>query len=641
MRSKSPAFAEPRSPAAAPPHRAKGPPLLQPDPQISRSDPAPAPPFGHDFGRVRVHAGSGPVSAAPLAPVPVLGSTGGPVLQRAPLGNAREVVGTKPAASNILLIPEGPPPSIRVEQLAHVRGGLETDNSLRPRVSVVLGPGATALGIAAQIRPFFVAAGTASAPSVDELARAILVYNQEYIPVPAMTRFRVGLRLPLPIEIDPATGAWIVHPGQVQGWAGSFDPTLQPLLSRAPEDLKVATAADQEAAVDAFLAARTTPLARGIALGARLLTNAFDTDQFALRLFDKLGDAAAFDVALEMMNFTAPHQAAVFASQGAAIGVLWRVMTLLSLPPAKLSPEREKERLRALGQLPAGTVLGMTAKKQPVQAFLFPGASSERALVLAGVHGSEQSGVEVVELLLAELRKGVRPHFTTLVVPKLFPDNYDKALREGPTETNRNFPVKGTSLDTARAAGGAKGPIDALGKRILPENILLLQVIERFRPSRIASVHATWDLKKPGVFTDPHKVSKGALAANAGGGSAKALEDAARAASDSDRDFALKMAREAQKNGANVAGNKLGSGDENVGFYQKDPPGSSLGGYGPQDVTEGKATDRPAMQVITMEVGGNPRSSAEKDPRKLAARQTELRALRDVLLFLFLRVPRP
>jgi len=633
MRSKSASFADRKSPAAAPPHRASGASILQ----LKRTEPLPAsaggdlaPRFGHDFGGVHVHAEGEAALGMQGIPVRAFVPSGRPVLQRVPAGKAREVMGTKAAASNILLAPEGPPAGVRVDLLAHVRGGLETDNSLRPRVSAILGPGATIRGIAAQIRPYFLTAAPANAPTVDELAQAILVYNQEYLAVPLLDRFRVGLRLPLPIEIDAANGDWIVQPAYVRGWAGSFDPAWKPLLDQAPQALKVATAVDQEIAADAFLADKKTPLARGIALGARLLTNAFETDQFALRVFDKLGDTAGFYVALELMSFTAPHQAELFSSQGAGMAVLWRVMTLLSLPPAGLNKDQEAQRKSVLGMLPTETVLGVTAEKRPVQAFFFPGTSSERALILSGVHGSEQSGVEVVELLLDELRKGVRPHYTTIVIPKLFPDNYERKLREGSTETNRNLPAKGTSLDTARAEGAkkGKGPIDVLGKELLPENILLAQLIERFRPSRVASVHATWDLKKPGVFTDPHKSSKGET-------------EATKAASKADREFALKMAREAQEGGANVAGNKLGSNDENVGFYQKDPPGVSLGGYGPHDVTEGKATDRPAMTVITMEVGGNERSSEVKDAKKLAARKTELRALRDVLLFLFLKAPRP
>jgi hypothetical protein len=614
------------------------------------------PRFGHDFSRVRAHAdpeasslarsisaraftvgndiffGSGELAPENQAGRELLAHELTHVIQQGsawPRVQRREVAGTRASAANVLLFPEMEKPAVKVDLLAHRRGGLVTDTSLRPRVSAILGPGSTLQGIAKRILPYYNSAKPSDnpaadsvAPSEDELARALLVYNRYYLGVPNMTGFKAGLRLPLPIEIDVKTGEWVVSPGLIRTWAQSFDAAWEPLLKQVPAALEVASAADLDKAVSDFKAERPSALAKGIALGARLLTNASDSDQFALRLFDSLDEGQAFDVALEMMNHLVNHQIQLLNSLGAGSAVLWRVLTILSLPPQGLSADRESWRQRALRMLPTETVLGLSAGKRPIQAFIFPGESSERALVLAGVHGSEQSGVEVVELLLAELRKGVRPYYTVVVVPKLFPDNYELAKREGSTETNRNLPAKGTSLDTARKEGAkkGKGPIDVLGKEILPENVMLIQLLERFRPSRVASVHATWDLKKPGVFTDPRSTT---------------------AETEKDRDLALEMAREARKGGANVAGNKLGSGDENVGFYQKDPPGTSLGGYGPREVAEGKATDRPAMTVITMEVGGNERSSALKDPAKLAARKQELASLRDVLLFLFLRVPRP
>jgi hypothetical protein len=83
-----------------------------------------------------------------------------------------------------------------------------------------------------------------------------------------------------------------------------------------------------------------------------------------------------------------------------------------------------------------------------------------------------------------------------------------------------------------------------------------------------------------------------------------------------DRKLAFDMAKEADKRGANVAGNKLDKGEQafNDDFPAPKPVGVSMGGYGPQDVTEGKATDRPSMPVITMEVGGKAPSSKVRTP---------------------------
>ena len=177
----------------------------------------------------------------------------------------------------------------------------------------------------------------------------------------------------------------------------------------------------------------------------------------------------------------------------------------------------------------------------PVHAFYFPGVSERRALIIGGVHGSEPQGVAVVESLCAELTKrsaaGKPPYFTVILVPKLiarthqstFPKVKDRRyVPRAPGDTaaevdktgiepNRTFPMPGEDYADARkraAAGdselkfdppGKAGPRKPTGKHatdtILPENRVLIQLIERFKPERIASVHAHF--LDPGVKAEP------------------------------------------------------------------------------------------------------------------------------------------
>jgi hypothetical protein len=255
-------------------------------------------------------------------------------------------------------------------------------------------------------------------------------------------------------------------------------------------------------------------------------------------------------------------------------------------------------------------------------------------MIIAGVHGTEQSGVEVTEMLRTALTTGPRPYYTVIIVPRVFPDNVAKGIREGATQTNRNFPKPGESLSTATTAGGTKGPVDAQGKPILPENVMLMELIERFRPSRIASVHATWDKPKAGIFSDPHTVSAAAKA-KAGAAGTPALEAAAKTKTRDDEALAIKMATEAEKKGAKVPGNKLSSGTPNPGWSAPTPGGTSMGGWGPSDVTEGKPTDRGSISVITVEVSGDEDSSKSTAAAK-PGRLKEFEALRDVLRDIFL-----
>jgi Domain of unknown function (DUF4157)/Succinylglutamate desuccinylase / Aspartoacylase family len=151
--------------------------------------------------------------------------------------------------------------------------------------------------------------------------------------------------------------------------------------------------------------------------------------------------------------------------------------------------------------------LGRTAGRRPVQAHFVEGTTARRALVIAGVHGSEVQGMEVARMLLADLATN-QPVYTVILVPSLFPDNAVTRSREGATPTNRNFPPVTENLAAATTAGGGT-PVDAFTRRgrraraMLPENVMLLQLIERFSPERIISIHGTRHSGAGGVFYDP------------------------------------------------------------------------------------------------------------------------------------------
>jgi hypothetical protein len=145
------------------------------------------------------------------------------------------------------------------------------------------------------------------------------------------------------------------------------------------------------------------------------------------------------------------------------------------------------------------------AKPQPVEAHFFQGTTDRRALVIAGVHGSEKQGIEVARRLIHDLQPPApAPALTTIIVPALFPDNAllkGGPAREGSTPTNRNFPSPSEDLAGATARGGGK-PIDQQSRAILPENLMLIELMERFHPERIISIHGTQAPGQAGVFYD-------------------------------------------------------------------------------------------------------------------------------------------
>ena len=234
--------------------------------------------------------------------------------------------------------------------LAHAEGGLSTDASLRPRASVLLGPGATFQGTADGLLGLYAVAagaGGSAAPTRDELARAIVVYNQHHLPAGTWVEHRVGLRLPLPVEIDVDSGAWIVNADSVRTWAGSFDGAWLGRLTRAPDALEIPDPlVELPQAAAALLAAHPDAPSLGAELAARVLRNPFADVFLVFAALRRLG-AGAPEAALSMLDDMVGHQAALLAATSAGSAVLRRLDALLAGAPAALDPARVA-RARAL-----------------------------------------------------------------------------------------------------------------------------------------------------------------------------------------------------------------------------------------------------------------------------------------------------
>ncbi|HEX8693771.1 MAG TPA: DUF4157 domain-containing protein [Longimicrobium sp.] len=303
---------------------------------------------------------------------------------------------------------------------------------------------------------------------------------------------------------------------------------------------------------------------------------------------------------------------------------------------------------------------GTTIAPSPVKAYFFPGRSQERALVIGGVHGSEQSGIEVVEELRRSLASAPKaPYFTTILVPVLFPDNeaYQRAYlaanpaergtnvdndkggrysRIGPKqktliEPNRNLPRPGESLATGLT--GLKGKTTGkalsgslLTDTMLPENVMLVALIEHFKPSRIASVHAhrpsSTKGDAPGIYVDPR------------GGIDASTDKALTAEGQADDKLAQDMLAAAGKLG--LPGNPGGT----VHYASANTPaqGTSLGDWAPVAVDEGKPGvqdkpgDRPAITTVTVEVKNYWPSSDDKSGKMKGLIEAHRAALQDVFL---------
>jgi N-acetyl-anhydromuramyl-L-alanine amidase AmpD len=304
----------------------------------------------------------------------------------------------------------------------------------------------------------------------------------------------------------------------------------------------------------------------------------------------------------------------------------------------------------------AGNIEGWLADAHPepggrqppirVRAYFFPGRDpGRRALVIGGVHGNEPQGAWAVELLRQELarvaRLGQRPLFSTILVPVLIertnqtgipPQHRDRyrgmsnaALRylPGPVEPNRTFPLPGWGYERALAAGPLVArPFDRRGvtrrrSRPVPptgpltttsmplETRVLLSLLERFRPQRIASVHGKRVRRvpgdAPGIFVDPRGVNPGTLERtnrdhrNEDIGLARAMLEHAR-------DLAHRIPADVRT--ASFAGNQPSREREDVEYRTSEhPQGNSLGMYAPVDATDATGrVVREAATTVTIEI---------------------------------------
>lgn len=474
----------------------------------------------------------------------------------------------------------------------------------------------------------------------------------------------VGRFLPAALGFGPGSPEAIGEPPQLEGAPGS--PPLRRSLAAHPGRHR------------ARRYERGRPSAQAVARSPAFVQRSPLSDELR-RLWDAAVKGRFFD-RLRAVSPSADRDARAFIEGSLSGDDCWLARTILLNGPEPLWPREaldERGRRAAANGWAAepGHIEGMLGQAgHQVRALYFPGLTDRRALVIGGVHGSELAGIEVAESLAASLRTGPRPYFTVIIVPELFAANAARARAQRPApgtnsnigrytplsdvpagnrvgqgsgaravDPNRQFPDLGTGMVPT-------APTDAEGRPIEPENVALLQLIERFHPERIASVHSIRSATGAGVFADPRTDAAGNLQ---------------QAETDADRDLALTMAAHAQAGGANVPGNKLNTdgtrgprstaiyglapGSHRTGARPQKPSsaeGVSLGDWGSTEVRHngpGGAADprdRPSMSVITIEVQHYESSDMYRaGSRAQAQRIKELQAHRDAIREIFLGPP--
>ncbi len=329
------------------------------------------PRFGRDFSQVRVHTDA--MAAKSVRAVNALAYTVG---RDVVFGDGQYAPGTTEGERLLahelthVIQQQGPPARRSATRLqrqvpreiatqvgpASGEGGLIYD-SLRKRMSIIIGPNDTLLTIAQRLllvwnstQPF-VPPGTAGARPValltaEQLAKGLLVYNRYYLAVPSMTEWKVGLRFPLPIDVNQVTGERTLNPDVIATWAGTFDPAWFPLLGMPPAGTVAPTQVALQRSVQTFLQETPTPTARGIHLSARAMTNARETEPFIQEVFRQAA-SETFDLALAFMDQIVLHQFDLLASQTAGQGIIGTIRNALANAPARPSSRQQQNLDRA------------------------------------------------------------------------------------------------------------------------------------------------------------------------------------------------------------------------------------------------------------------------------------------------------
>ena len=122
---------------------------------------------------------------------------------------------------------------------------------------------------------------------------------------------------------------------------------------------------------------------------------------------------------------------------------------------------------------------------RPIEALSF-GEGERTILLMAGVHGGEKSGVEMVASVVERLRACDPACLKDriVVLPRVNPDGYEAGTRRNARgiDINRNFPTR-DFVGTEDAPGGVTPASE-------PETRAVLDVVERFDPWLIITLHA-------------------------------------------------------------------------------------------------------------------------------------------------------
>lgn len=169
-------------------------------------------------------------------------------------------------------------------------------------------------------------------------------------------------------------------------------------------------------------------------------------------------------------------------------------------------------------------LIGNSSKGRPIYAYYYNKGGVDKAMIIAGVHGSEFYGVDVANRLKDSLNrlKSPKSKWKILLIPELFPDNVlkgrDSSFKENYgrrtceichgldkepectkcVDPNRQMP----KINSYFKIGDT---LSCVGDKIELENQYLIYITQKFDPSRIISLHCknSYKMSEIGIYADP------------------------------------------------------------------------------------------------------------------------------------------
>jgi hypothetical protein len=232
----------------------------------------------------------------------------------------------------LLRIPGGVPDPHTdvVGTLGNTTGGRQVDPTKPDRVSVYLGPRATLRGVVSDLLRRTLPLPEPVATLDEELlsAQGVFVYNLDYLDALGPGAWRVGLWLPLPVEVDGTT--WTNDWETVRAWAADFPTDRFAELDTPAAALPIP---DPD-----LLPGEVAPVLTGTAdaiatdLADQLVTNPFDAVFRAYEIFRGLpaaGATSAQVIAQKLVEAISARELTLLASVTAGNAVLRRMWTAL------------------------------------------------------------------------------------------------------------------------------------------------------------------------------------------------------------------------------------------------------------------------------------------------------------------------